>query len=58
MDSSAILIFGKAALTVLMLLGIPLWELYALRRDRRRGRPRIPDAETSAERPSVDAGRL
>lgn len=32
MSSAEILIFGKAVLTFGCLLGIPLWELYRLRR--------------------------
>jgi len=37
MDKGAILIIGKLLLTFAVLLGIPLWELYALRRDRESG---------------------
>lgn len=36
MTRPEILIIGKLLLTFVVLLGIPLWELYALRRDRLR----------------------
>ena len=35
MTSSEILIFGKLFLTFAVLLGLPLWDLHRLRRDRR-----------------------
>lgn len=35
MDSFTVLIVGKFLLTFGVLLGIPLWQLYSLRRDRR-----------------------
>jgi len=35
MDSYEILILGKFLLTFSVLLGIPAWQLYSLRRDRR-----------------------
>ena len=34
MSKGELLIIGKLALTFAVLLGIPLWELYSLRRDR------------------------
>ena len=34
MGKGELLIIGKLALTFAVLLGIPLWELYSLRRDR------------------------
>lgn len=34
MSSSEILILGKLFLTFTVLLGLPLWDLYRLRRDR------------------------
>lgn len=36
MNSGEILILGKLLLTFGVLLGIPVWELYRLRRDRHR----------------------
>jgi hypothetical protein len=36
MDNGEILILGKLLLTFGVLLGIPAWELWRLRRDRRR----------------------
>ncbi len=35
MDSFTVLIVGKFLLTFGVLLGIPLWQLYSLRRERR-----------------------
>lgn len=43
MDKGAILIIGKLVLTFAVVLGIPLWELYALRRDRETGDGRDAD---------------
>ena len=36
MSKGEILIIGKLLLTFAVLLGIPLWELYSLRRERTR----------------------
>lgn len=38
MDGGSLLILGKLVLTFAVLLGLPLWELHALRRDRPAGR--------------------
>ncbi len=37
MTKGELLILGKLLLTFAVLLGIPLWELYALRKDRKSG---------------------
>lgn len=43
MDGGELLILGKLLLTFGVLLGIPLWQLYALRKERlRRGSGRGP----------------
>ena len=49
MDKGAILIIGKLLLTFAVVLGIPLWELYALRRDRESGDLPTPTARTKRE---------
>lgn len=48
MSKPELLILGKLLLTCVVLLGIPLWELYALRRDRLRRESEDADASTRA----------
>ncbi|MEQ8857400.1 MAG: hypothetical protein RIC56_02020 [Pseudomonadales bacterium] len=46
MTGAEILIFGKLALTFGVLLGVPCWELYRLRRERRRRSHRRPNTNS------------
>lgn len=42
MSKGELLMFGKLALTFLVLIGIPAWELYSLRRERSKPRTDEP----------------